>query len=123
MNSFSTSVDTWGALSKYDFLGDWDTVELMQNKVPKVDRATMKPVVWEQNTALEWCPPGHGDLYAALAGKGADGKTTIFVSNSDNLGAALDLGLVTYFLQPDKPFLMEVAERTENDKKGGHLLG
>jgi UDP-N-acetylglucosamine pyrophosphorylase len=132
MNSFSTSVDTRGALSKYDFLGEWDTVELMQNKVPKVDRATMRPVVWEQNTTLEWCPPGHGDLYAALAGKDADGvskldklleegKKIMFVSNSDNLGATLDLDLMTYFLQSDKPFLMEVAERTENDKKGGHL--
>ncbi|CAI5742739.1 unnamed protein product [Peronospora destructor] len=45
----------------------------------------------------------------------------MFVSNSDNLGATLDLDLLTYFAQSGKPFLMECCERTENDKKGGHL--
>lgn len=41
-----------------------------QNKVPKVDVATMEPAVWPANPAKEWCPPGHGDLYAALSGSG-----------------------------------------------------
>lgn len=45
----------------------------------------------------------------------------MFVSNSDNLGASLDLKILTYFAQKDVPFLMECCERTENDKKGGHL--
>lgn len=42
----------------------------IQNKVPKVDVNTMEPAVWPANPAKEWCPPGHGDLYAALSGSG-----------------------------------------------------
>ena len=45
----------------------------------------------------------------------------MFVSNSDNLGATLDLGILTHFATSDAPFMMECCERTENDKKGGHL--
>lgn len=45
----------------------------------------------------------------------------MFVSNSDNLGASLDLSILTYFAEKDASFLMECCERTENDKKGGHL--
>ncbi len=45
----------------------------------------------------------------------------MFVSNSDNLGATLDLDILSYLASSDKPFLMEVCERTEADKKGGHL--
>jgi phosphoglucomutase len=45
----------------------------------------------------------------------------MFVSNSDNLGASLDLSILTYFAQKDASFLMECCERTANDKKGGHL--
>ena len=45
----------------------------------------------------------------------------MFVSNSDNLGATMDLKLLSYFAASGAPFLMEVAARTEADKKGGHL--
>ncbi len=45
----------------------------------------------------------------------------MFVSNSDNLGATLDLDILSYLASSNKPFLMEVCERTEADKKGGHL--
>jgi phosphoglucomutase len=45
----------------------------------------------------------------------------MFVSNSDNLGASLDLKILTYFADKDASFMMECCERTENDKKGGHL--
>ncbi|POM81133.1 Phosphoglucomutase, partial [Phytophthora palmivora] len=127
MNSFSTSADTLEYLQKYPELVEDETLELLQNKVPKVNAATMEPATYPTNPAKEWCPPGHGDLYASLAGSGkldklvADGVKYMFVSNSDNLGATLDLDLLTYFAQSDKPFLMECCERTENDKKGGHL--
>jgi phosphoglucomutase len=50
-----------------------------------------------------------------------DGFKYMFVSNSDNLGASLDLSILTYFAQKDASFLMECCERTANDKKGGHL--
>ena len=45
----------------------------------------------------------------------------MFVSNSDNLGATLCLKILTHFAKADSPFMMECCERTENDKKGGHL--
>lgn len=87
----------------------------------------MQPATCAYNPENEWCPPGHGDLYAALVGSGRldalldEGFQYMFVSNSDNLGASLDLDILTYFAQKDASFLMECCERTENDKKGGHL--
>jgi hypothetical protein len=86
-----------------------------------------QPATCETDPSNEWCPPGHGDLYAALEGSGCldqllkDGFKYMFVSNSDNLGASLDLSILTYFANADAPFMMECCERTSNDKKGGHL--
>jgi UDP-N-acetylglucosamine pyrophosphorylase len=49
------------------------------------------------------------------------GLKYMFVSNSDNLGATMDLKLLSYFKSTGAPFMMEVADRTDADKKGGHL--
>ena len=90
MNSFNTSDDTLNFLQKYPSLAEDPTVELLQNKVPKVDKATMGPAQWDIKPHCEWCPPGHGDLYTALYGSGkldellAAGVKYMFVSNSDN---------------------------------------
>jgi phosphoglucomutase len=127
MDSFSTSADTLEYLQKYPDLVEDPELEMLQNKVPKVDASTLAPATFPANASKEWCPPGHGDLYASLVGSGkldkllAQGVKYMFVSNSDNLGATLDLDLLTYFAESGKPFLMECCERTENDKKGGHL--
>jgi UTP--glucose-1-phosphate uridylyltransferase len=45
----------------------------------------------------------------------------LFVSNVDNLGAGLDLKIPAWMHSQGIPFLMEVADRTEVDRKGGHL--
>lgn len=127
MNSFATSQDTLNALAKYPDLGTGDDLEFVQNKAPKVDAATMGPASWPTEPGHEWCPPGHGDLYPAMLGTGsldkllAKGFKYMFVSNSDNLGATLDLKLLTHFASTKAPFMMEVATRTDADKKGGHL--
>jgi len=129
MNSFSTSDDTLAHLSQYaeEGLADKGEVEFVQNQVPKIDAATLTPVSCEANPSLEWCPPGHGDIYTALVGSGmldkllAEGVKYAFISNSDNLGAVLDASLLRYFAESGKPFLMEATRRTEADKKGGHL--
>lgn len=129
MNSFSTSKDTLGHLTHYDSFGlaDPTEVELMQNQIPKIDATTLAPVAWPADPDLEWCPPGHGDLYPALVGSGwldrllADGVKYAFVSNSDNLGAILDPTILKYFADSGAPFLMEVTRRTAADRKGGHL--
>mmetsp|Transcript_16893 Transcript_16893/g.25039 ORF Transcript_16893/g.25039 Transcript_16893/m.25039 type:complete len:1061 (-) Transcript_16893:508-3690(-) len=128
MNSFSTSSDTLEYLqSRYPEFASEEGLEMLQNKVPKLDAKTYEPATCESNPSNEWCPPGHGDLYAALVGSGRleallkDGFKYMFVSNSDNLGATLDLKILAHFAQSDAPFMMECCERTENDKKGGHL--
>jgi phosphoglucomutase len=128
MNSFSTSEDTLAFFDeKFPALAAEEGLEMLQNKVPKLDATTYEPATCESDPSNEWCPPGHGDLYAALVGSGRldallkDGYKYMFVSNSDNLGATLDLHILTHFAGTDAPFMMECCERTENDKKGGHL--
>merc|ERR1712190_136580 len=127
MNSFSTSADTLEALAKYPDLGTGSDLEFVQNKAPKVTESDLTPASWPDEPSHEWCPPGHGDLYPAMLGSGtldkllSMGFNYMFVSNSDNLGAVLDLKLLTYFAQSKAPFMMEVATRTDADKKGGHL--
>jgi UTP--glucose-1-phosphate uridylyltransferase len=127
MNSFSTSDDTIQALLPYKGLGDLRLLELLQNRVPKIAKETLLPISWPPNPALEWCPPGHADLYVCLYGSGLlqrlleAGKKYLFVSNADNLGATLDQNLLRFFAESGAPFLMEVTRRTPSDRKGGHL--
>ena len=127
MNSFSTSADTREFLRRYPELGRPEELEMMQNKVPKILVESGAALEWPENRSMEWCPPGHGDIYAALAGSGwldkllAAGVRHAFISNSDNLGATLEPALLRWFAESDAPFLMEVTARTEADKKGGHL--
>ncbi len=128
MNSFSTSQDTAEHLNaRFPELGGREDWELMQNKVPKVLAGTLEPATWPANPDQEWCPPGHGDIYACLAGSGwlerllSSGVRYAFVSNSDNLGATLDPAILAWFIDSGMPFAMEVTRRTESDKKGGHL--
>lgn len=128
MNSFSTSDDTLDFFAeKYPNLRAEEGLEMIQNKVPKLDATTYEPATCDTDSSNEWCPPGHGDLYAALVGSGrlegllASGYKYMFVSNSDNLGATLCLKILSHFAKSDAPFMMECCERTENDKKGGHL--
>jgi len=128
MNSFATSADTMAFFKEnYPVLYADPDLEFVQNKVPKISRDDFTPALWPAKPSVEWCPPGHGDLYAALLGSGkldsllAQGCKYLFVSNSDNLGATLDTKLLSYFAASGAPFMMECCERTANDKKGGHL--
>jgi UDP-N-acetylglucosamine pyrophosphorylase len=127
MNSFATSKDTLEAYAKYPDLGTGDALQFVQNKAPKVTMDGYAPADWPAGPDNEWCPPGHGDLYPAMLGSGAldrilaSGKKYMFVSNSDNLGATMDLKLLTHFADSGAPFMMECAARTDADKKGGHL--
>ena len=96
MDSFRTSDDTTAALDGYNLaVGDLP-LDFLQNKEPKLRADDLTPVSWEEEPALEWCPPGHGDLYTALRGSGLldrlveAGYPRAFVSNSDNLGATPD---------------------------------
>jgi len=127
MNSFRTRDDTLEALAKYpDLAGDLP-LDFLQHKVPRVAAADLGPVRWPADPELEWCPPGHGDLYLALDTSGVlerlldAGFRTAFVSNADNLGASLDLDILGWFAGERLPFAMEVCDRTPAHRKGGHL--
>ncbi len=128
MNSFHTQKDTLAFLRKYPGLPDPDgRLDFLQSKAPKLDAETRLPVDWPADASLEWCPPGHGDLYPALAGSGLldclldCGVRYLFVSNADNLGAAIDWTLLEHFAGSDAGLMMEVARRMPADRKGGHL--
>jgi UDP-N-acetylglucosamine pyrophosphorylase len=127
MNSYRTRKDSLEALSNYPTLASSLPLDFVQHKVPRIDVESWRPVEWPANESLAWCPPGHGDLYIALVSSGMLDALRerniryVFVSNADNLGAVLDPSILGWFATNELPFLMEVAERTEADKKGGHL--
>lgn len=127
MNSFNTHQDTLAALKKYPSLWTDIPLDFLQHKVPKVLQRDFSPAEWPPDPSLEWCPPGHGDIYTALVTSGMlsallkAGYHTMFVSNVDNLGAVIDPALLGYVVKHNVLFMMEVADRTEADKKGGHL--
>ncbi|HSE08439.1 MAG TPA: UTP--glucose-1-phosphate uridylyltransferase [Nocardioidaceae bacterium] len=128
MNSFRTSADSMAALAPYgDLAVDGLPVEFLQNKEPKLRADDLTPVTWEADPDLEWCPPGHGDIYTALRGTGLlqrlidAGFTQVFVSNSDNLGAVPDARVAGWFAQSGAPFAIEAVRRTPSDRKGGHF--
>ena len=73
MNSFATSKDTMAFFkAKYPALYADPNLEFVQNKVPKIEMDTLKPALWPTKPGVEWCPPGHGDLYPAMVGSGTD---------------------------------------------------
>jgi UTP--glucose-1-phosphate uridylyltransferase len=128
MNSFRTSADTMAALARYDELPvEGLPLEFLQNKEPKLLAADLMPAAYPKNPDLEWCPPGHGDIYTALRGTGLlarlldAGYRYVFVSNSDNLGAVPDARVAGWFAQSGAPFAIEAVRRTPSDRKGGHF--
>ena len=127
MNSFYTREDSLEHLARYAELPADVPLDFVQNKEPKLRADVLEPVSWPEDPALEWCPPGHGDLYTALVTSGMletlleHGYEYAFVSNADNLGATLEPRILSWFAAEDLPFVMEVADRTAADRKGGHL--
>jgi UTP--glucose-1-phosphate uridylyltransferase len=128
MNSFNTRDDSLAALRAHDGLEvDGLPLDFVQNKVPKIRADDLTPVSWPSDPTLEWAPPGHGDLYTALVTSGMldtlldQGFRYAFVSNSDNLGAVFEPRTLGWFAREEIPFLLEVTDRTEADKKGGHV--
>lgn len=125
MNSFATRDASLAHLRRYPALDVGLPLDFVQHRVPKL-RADDLTLVDAANP-LAWCPPGHGDLYPALVTSGLLGALrdrgiqTLFVSNIDNLGATLDPLVLGYLRSTGAPMLMEVADRTVADRKGGHL--
>jgi UTP--glucose-1-phosphate uridylyltransferase len=127
MNSFSTRDASLEALERHPGIASDVPPDFVQNKVPKLLADDLAPAEWPEDPSLEWAPPGHGDLYTALVTSGmldellGAGYRWAFVSNADNLGAVLDERILAWVASEEIPFLMEVADRTEADRKGGHV--
>lgn len=129
MNSYRTDRDTHAVLEKRKtFTNDGIDMEIMQHKEPKICLDTGEPVQWEKQPLFEWCPPGHGDLFASLAESHLLDQLMekniryLFISNTDNLGARPSPTVAGYFAQTGAPFMAEVARKTVNDVKGGHFV-
>jgi UTP--glucose-1-phosphate uridylyltransferase len=127
MDSFRTRSDSLAALARYPDLAHDLPLDFLQHKVPRIAAADLAPARWPADPELEWSPPGHGDLYLALETSGllaklrARGFRYAFVSNADNLGATLDLAILGWLAEERIPFAMEVCDRSEAHRKGGHL--
>ena len=128
MNSFRTHQDTLAALDSYSDLAVAGLdLGFLQHQEPKLRVDDLTPVEWPADPNLEWCPPGHGDLYTAVAASGvldrllSLGYRYASVSNSDNLGAAPDATIAGWFAASGAPYAAEVCRRTPADRKGGHL--
>ena len=128
MDSEGTRGPSLAALRRHEGLEDPELpLDFLQGSEPKLRADSWEPVSWPADPRLEWCPPGHGDLYTALAASGAlerllaAGVRWAFVSNSDNLGAVPDVRVAAWVVAHEVPFALEVARRTPMDRKGGHL--
>lgn len=129
MNSFRTSEDTMKVLKANRRFTQGDVpMEIIQHVEPKIVAETGEPVEFPENPDLEWCPPGHGDLYSTIWESGLldileeQGFKYLFISNSDNLGARPSRTLAQHFENTGAPFMVEVATRTYADRKGGHIV-
>jgi UTP--glucose-1-phosphate uridylyltransferase len=127
MDSEATREETLQALERHPELDTGLPADFMQSMIPKLDAERLEPLSWPKAPALEWCPPGHGDVYGALRRSGMletlldHGFRYAMISNSDNLGATLDPRIASFVAAEHIPFLMEVVEGTEADRKGGHI--
>ncbi|MBI9073458.1 MAG: UTP--glucose-1-phosphate uridylyltransferase [Melioribacteraceae bacterium] len=127
MNSFNTQEKSLELLNNYPSIKSDLPLDFLQHKIPKISVNDFTPSEYEENKTLEWCPPGHGEIYTSLVTSGMldklleKGIKYAFISNSDNLGAVMDNKILGFFAENNLPFLMEVAGRTSADKKGGHL--
>lgn len=65
MNSFRTRDDSLEGLARHPAIDVGLPLDFVQHKVPKILASDLSPAVSEDDAELEWCPPGHGDLYTA----------------------------------------------------------
>ena len=128
MNTATTRGPSLDVLRRYDGLGvPGLPMDFLQGREPKLRADDLQPVQWPADPDLEYCPPGHGDIYTALAASGTldallgAGLRYAFVSNSDNLGALADARIAAWLAAQQVPFALEAVRGTPADRKGGHL--
>ncbi|BFZ07692.1 hypothetical protein BsWGS_10731 [Bradybaena similaris] len=133
MNSFNTDDDTQKILRKYSQI-QVSIFTFNQSRYPRINRDTLMPVPrsFGEDSIEGWFPPGHGDVYNSFYNSGlldkfiSEGKKYVFISNIDNMGATVDLGILNFLLQgpesASSEFVMEVTDKTRADVKGGTLI-
>ena len=128
MNSAVTRGPSLDALRRHDGLAvPGVPLEFVQGREPKLRSGDLQPVRWPADPELEWCPPGHGGIYTALAASGTldallgAGLRYAFVSNCDNLGALADVRIAAWLAAEQVPFALEAVRGTPADLRGGHL--
>lgn len=132
MNSFRTSAESLHAIEHNTYFRGFSQegvpLEILQHKEPKIDVKTGRPASFPADPELEWCPPGHGDVYSTIWESGyldaldEAGMKYLFISNSDNLGARPSSTLAGYFASSGSPFMIELCRKTPADRKGGQIV-
>uniref|UniRef100_A0A0R0L0W8 UTP--glucose-1-phosphate uridylyltransferase n=1 Tax=Glycine max TaxID=3847 RepID=A0A0R0L0W8_SOYBN len=111
MNSFNTHDDTQKIVEKY------------QNSNIEIHTFNQGILTRMDGTLL-----AHGDVFPSLLNSGkldallSQGKEYVFVANSDNLGAIVDLKILNHLIQNKNEYCMEVTPKTLADVKGGTLI-
>nr|CAB3445322.1 unnamed protein product [Digitaria exilis] len=128
MNSFNTHEDTLKIVEKYTN----SSIEIHtfnQSQYPRVVADEFLPWPSKGKTDKDgWYPPGHGDIFPSLMNSGkldlllSQGKEYVFIANSDNLGAIVDMKILNHLIHKQNGYCMEVTPKTLADVKGGTLI-
>ncbi|KAF4365930.1 hypothetical protein G4B88_007874 [Cannabis sativa] len=131
MNSFNTHDDTLKIVEKYSN----SSVEIHtfnQSQYPRLVVDDFSPLPSKGQTGKDgWYPPGHGDVFPSLKNSGkldallSQGKEYVFIANSDNLGAVVDMNeieILSHLIKNKNEYCMEVTPKTLADVKGGTLI-
>ncbi|KAL1833524.1 hypothetical protein DCAR_0103617 [Daucus carota subsp. sativus] len=128
MNSFNTHEDTQKIVEKYKN-SKIEIHTFNQSQFPRLVIEDFMPLPCKGNSGKDgWYPPGHGDVFSALMNSGkldallSKGKEYVFVANSDNLGAIVDLKILNHLVKNKNEYCMEVTPKTLADVKGGTLI-
>jgi UTP--glucose-1-phosphate uridylyltransferase len=129
MDSFRTREASLAILDRHPGIAlEGLPLDFLQSMEPKLRADDLFPVDHPADPELEWCPPGHGDVYVALRTTGLldalreRGYRYLFLSNADNLGATCDGAVPAWMAAEGIPYVAEVSVRTVNDRKGGQLV-
>ncbi|PIA63931.1 hypothetical protein AQUCO_00201330v1 [Aquilegia coerulea] len=128
MNSFNTHDDTQKIVEKYS-KSNIEIHTFNQSQYPRLVVEDFSPLPCKGQTGKDgWYPPGHGDVFPGLKNSGkldallGQGKEYVFVANSDNLGAIVDLKILKHLVENKNEYCMEVTPKTLADVKGGTLI-
>ncbi|KAH9738589.1 UTP--glucose-1-phosphate uridylyltransferase 1 [Citrus sinensis] len=99
-----------------------------QSQYPRLCADDFVPLPCKGKTDKDgWYPPGHGDVFPSLMNSGkldaliSQGKEYVFAANSDNLGAIVDLSILSLIMLM-YVYNISVTPKTLADVKGGTLI-